>query len=123
MNDMTVLQAHEYAEQLHNLIGPILQYYVLNRQLPPTLEDVKPLGDILSPVELTCPESKQPYVYVPQGLAHEKQKNLILVHDASAVHKSRRWCITIAPHEPGQPITLEVVDIPEVFFLTYQRVE
>lgn len=111
------------AERLHNLIGPILQYVVLNRQLPPKLEDVKPLADFDQPIDLSCPASKEPYVYVPTGLAHEKQRNVIIVHDAGPAHNGRRWCITMAPREPGQPIALEVIDVPEVFFRTYRPVE
>ena len=111
------------AERLHNLIGPILQYVVLNRQLPPKLDDVKQFGDLGAAVELTCPVSKEPYVYVPNGLKHEKQKNLIIVHDAAGSHNNRRWCITMAPRVPGQPVQLEVIDVPEVFFRTYVPAE
>jgi hypothetical protein len=111
------------AERLHNLIGPILQYVVLNRQLPPTLEAVKPLADFDQPIDLTCPGSKESYVYVPAGLKHDKQTSLVIVHDAAPTHNGRRWCITMAPREPGQPIALEVIDVPEVFFRTYRPVE
>lgn len=111
------------AERLHNLIGPILQYVVLHRDLPPTLEAVKPLADIDQVIDLTCPASGQPYVYVRGGLKHEKQRNLIIVHDAAPSHNSRRWCITMAPRQPGQPLQLEVIDVPEVFFRTYVPAE
>ncbi len=111
------------AERLHNLIGPILQYVVINKRLPDSLEEVKPFGDVIDPVVLTCPVSNEPYVYVPKGLTHEKQKNLVIVHDATPAHDGRRWCITMAPHQPGQPMSLEVIDIPEVFFRTYKPLE
>jgi hypothetical protein len=111
------------AERLHNLIGPILQYVVLNRQLPPKLDDVKQFADFGVPADLTCPESKQTYVYVPNGLKHEKQTNVIIVHDAAPAHNNRRWCITMAPRAAGQPIQLEVIDVPEVFFRTYVAAE
>jgi hypothetical protein len=111
------------AERLHNLIGPILQYVVINKRLPDSLEEVKPFGDIIDPVNLNCPVSNEPYVYVPKGLTHEKQKNLVIVHDATPAHNGRRWCITMAPRQPGQPMSLEVIDIPEVFFRTYKPAE
>src|SRR5687767_13433685 len=53
-------------ERLHNLAGALLDFLVKYDRLPPTLEDLTPLGQ--TPLETSCPMSKHKYIYNPNGI-------------------------------------------------------
>ncbi len=55
------------AARLHDVEGLLLQYYMINKRLPGTLDELKPLATIGQPTDFTCPNSKKPFVYLPQS--------------------------------------------------------
>jgi len=111
------------ASRMHEISGAILSYYAIERHLPATLEEAKKvydgLGDSPLPLELTCPVSHQPYVYVPQGLATPGNDKRIILHDAAPSHTGQRWCAFMALGGGGVAQSVEVLLVPEAIFKGY----
>ncbi len=110
------------AARLHDVAGALLLYYAVNKQLPPTLADLQDSVGADMLLDFTCPDSKLPYVYVPNGLRHPDRPKVIILHDPIQV-KGKRWCILVQPGGPGTAQSLEVLAIPEPLFLAYQPVK
>ena len=87
------------ASNLQEASGLLLQYYSLNRCLPPKLEDLKPFADIDTPLSLNCPTSNRPYVYNPQGLTIPDKPGRIVMYDAEPSHSGLRLAVVVI--EPG----------------------
>ena len=106
------------AVQLQNVEGVLLQYFALNHQLPPTLQDLIPLADADQPLSLVCPETHQPYAYLPAGLSAANQAKRIIVYDAAPHRSGTRWCILMPPLTHAHPgsLSMEVVALPEAAF-------
>jgi hypothetical protein len=107
------------ASRLQEISGQILFYYALNRKLPEKLDDLRPLADIDTVTDYTCPVTGQPYVYAPQPLRSPGMTRLLVVYDAAPGKDGRRWCITIGEPKPGQPLATWVEQIPEPLFRSY----
>lgn len=122
LSDETLAATDPCANRLHDLIGALLMYYTLNKHLPPRLEDVRSFGDMLSPVELTCPTTNQPYVYIPVANLNRRDPKYrwLLVYD-SVPHEGRRWGIVAAPARPADPVTMWVVPMEESTFERLRR--
>ena len=82
-------------DQMHDLCGSILEYYLVHRQLPPRLEDLQ--GNVI------CPVAGVPYVFVTGKLVDTHGWRLVL-HDATPVHTGRRWAIVDKTVAGGAPI-------------------
>jgi hypothetical protein len=52
---------------MHDLSGLLLQYYMLNKRLPATLEEVRPLAKGGESTDFNCPGDSRPFVYLPQS--------------------------------------------------------
>lgn len=102
--------------RLQTIAGALLLYYHSRNELPPNLGELRNYD---SSVELTCPDSHQPYVYVPAGLSKPGGTRRIIVHDAVYNADGTRWCIMLAETPPGKPLETEVVQLAEPLFLAY----
>ena len=107
------------AIRLQDITGAMLQFYVVNRHLPEKLEGVRTFSDFGAELQFTCPVSRQPYIYIPNGLQSAGRNKRIMLHDATAAHDGNRWCVLMAPIQSGKAPYLEVVLMPENLFRTY----
>lgn len=76
--------------KLGDIGGLLLMYYGMKQKLPNKLEDLAPLADADRPLDLRCPESGQPYVYVRQTL-NSSISGQKLVAYAPTVSKDGRY--------------------------------
>jgi len=110
------------AGRLHNLCGPLLEYYALHHQLPARLEDLQSVADEGTKLDFTCPVSGLEYVYVPDGLEAVGHTKRIIAYDAQPVHNGKRWCLFWQPPRPGGALSAEVLLLSQGIFQTYQPV-
>jgi hypothetical protein len=103
--------------RLHDIEGAMLEYYAFHRELPPTLND---LHSVEPTIELTCPESHLPYVYVPAGLRKPGGTRRIVLHDPVHHADGTRWCIMFVDTLPGKGLQTLVVQLPEPLFRGYE---
>lgn len=108
------------ATRLHDLSGPLLHYYALNRRLPERLEELEALAGPDPAAAFDCPVSGQPYVYVPGGFPWG-DKGFVILHDAEPSHAGFRWAVVVEDPQPGQPLVTRVVAVPEPLFLSRER--
>ena len=106
------------AVQLQALEGVLLQYYALNHSLPGSLQELLPLADADQPLSLVCPDTHQPYAYLPAGLSAANQPKRIIVYDSVPHANGVRWCILMPPLVRARPgsLSMEVVALPEAAF-------
>jgi hypothetical protein len=104
---------------LQDIEGAMLLYYAVNRHLPEKLDELKEFADVGTELNFTCPVSGQPYVYAPGGLQSAGRNKRIIMHDATAAHDGKRWCILMAPIKPGQAPYMEVLQMTDAMFRTY----
>jgi hypothetical protein len=100
--------------RLENIEAALLLYYSLKGELPPSLEDLVSLSS--DDLDLTCPVSHRPYLYIRGGLPVPASTRLIIICDATPAHGGMRWCITMAPSTPGAALELEPEKLPESIF-------
>ena len=104
------------AQRLHDLCGPLLFYYALNRRMPERLEDLRDIGGPDPDIEFTCPASGKTYVYDAQGLPRRGQPGVLVLYDAEPSHSGMRWAVAVEEPKPGQPLIPHVVAEPEATF-------
>ena len=105
------------AMRLHDLCGPLLMYYRLHHALPQRLEELKEVPSFGTDVELTCPVSKQPYVYNAFGLANADRTERVVIYDATPAHSGFRWAISIIePQDANAALVTKVIALPESQF-------
>ena len=105
------------AMRLHDLCAPLLMYYRLHQALPQRLEELKDVPSFGADVELTCPVSKQPYVYNAFGLANADRTERVVIYDATPAHSGFRWAISIIePQDATAPLVTKVIAMPETQF-------
>jgi hypothetical protein len=107
------------AIRLGHLIECMMQYYMLNKQMPQSLDELKPFAEVGSPLQLVCTATGQPYQYYPSGLMSAGRSKRIIVYDPTPAHHGSRWCIMMPYTAPGAAMSLEVVAVPEADFSTY----
>lgn len=107
--------------QLHDLCGYLLQYSIINKQLPTTLEQLRPMVDADKQLPLNCPKSGKPYRYHPNGLIAPGDKRLLILVDPEPSHSGYRLAIVATPPEPelSKPVSLWVVQIPDAAMKLY----
>jgi hypothetical protein len=103
--------------RLHEIEGALLEYWVDHHQLPPALTDLHAVEPNL---ELTCPDSHQPYVYVPAGLRKPDAKGRIIVHDPVRNADRTWWCIMFIDAPAGKSIQTFVEQLSDPLFRGYQ---
>ena len=104
------------AENLHELCGTLLMYYATHRRLPETLDDLRTAAALTPTVSLECPESRQTYVYDPDGFPRPNGPGRIVLYDAEPSHSGHRWTIAIEPVQRNDPLIPRVVAVPESAF-------
>jgi hypothetical protein len=97
----------------------MINFYAINRRLPEQLDELKSYALSGAQLNFTCPVSGRAYVYVPGGLQSAGRPKRILLHDATAAHEGKRWCILLAPLKPGQAAFMEVLPVDDKDFHTY----
>jgi len=107
------------ATRLVDIEGALLEYYVTMHHWPASLDELKPLSS--TPLELTCPVSKQRYIYNPLGLEGSADPRKLIVYDALPSHNNSRWGIVLG-HDVNSPTpALDVKLIPEAAFRQYHQ--
>jgi hypothetical protein len=107
------------AERLHTIGGLLLEYYVVHKELPRRLEDLRPLAGIGEDFGTECPNTKAPYLYVPTGLHLDGKKMQIVVADAEPSHGGKRWCLLMSEKGTRGQLSVDVLLITEPIFRTY----
>lgn len=105
------------AMKLHDIEGALLMYYALNKRLPDRFEQLQPLADVDTPLDLTCPGSDKPYVYTADGIKLQDREARIVVYEPAPLHSGYRLTIVINEPTPLKPLVAEVVAMPESFFM------
>lgn len=103
--------------RLHEIEGALLEYWVDHHRLPPALAD---LHEVEPGLELTCPDSHQPYVYVPAGLRKPDAKGRIIVHDPVRNTDGTWWCIMFVDTPKGRSQETLVEQLSDPLFHGYQ---
>lgn len=106
------------AANMHDLSGYLLQYYVMHRKLPKTLDELRPLADIDRPLPLTCPTTAKPYRYVADGLRSESDPRLLLLYETEP-HDGLRNAIVGAEPEGNRPLGMWVIQLDERAFASF----
>jgi hypothetical protein len=100
------------AERLHDICGQLLFYYSVKGQLPERLDQLGDIGSRPLP-QFICPVSGKPYTYNRDGLAMPGSSRRVLVCDAEPCHSGTRWAIVAEGADPGKPLVVHVVVLPE----------
>jgi hypothetical protein len=108
------------AAQLQNIEGLLLEHYLISRTLPDQLADLASLADIDEPLNLVCPTSGQPYVYVRSGVPLPGQDKRIVVFEPTPSKDGKRWCILMSTPAPRQAMWMDVLEVPESAFKAYE---
>jgi hypothetical protein len=104
------------ASRLHDICEPLLLYYLKNGKLPGRLEELRDLPGF-EQIELTCPVSKQAYLYNPIGITTAESRARIICYDPTPAHAGCRWAISIIePEENNGPLITKVIGLPESHF-------
>jgi hypothetical protein len=107
------------AMRLHDICGGLLLYYLQNQDLPASLTELSKFPGVDEGLEFVCPESKKPYVYIPQGIFLPEKNAYIVLYDPEPVHAGYRWAVQVQAPEPGKPLVTRVIAQPERFFVTH----
>jgi hypothetical protein len=104
------------ASRLHDICEPLLLYYLKNHQLPARLEELRELPGFET-IELTCPVSRQAYLYNPIGITTAENRARIICYDPTPAHAGCRWAISIIePEADNGPLVTKVIGLPESHF-------
>ena len=109
------------ATRLHDLCGPLLQYYALNRRLPDRIEELQAIAGPDPAASFDCPVSGRAYVYVPGGFAWGDRPGFVVLHDAEPSHSGFRWAVVVDAPQGSQPLVTRVVAVPDPVFLSPER--
>lgn len=107
------------ADRLHDLCGQLLLHYAGCGDLPERLADLNKDGGF--PVPLVCPRTGRPYQYDRDGLRVPDRAGRLIVFDGRPCRPGRRWGILREPAQPGQPLILKVITVPEGAFAVPAR--
>jgi hypothetical protein len=110
------------ATRLEDISAALLEYYRLHDEFPETLEGAQLTSPGGLKLAFTCPISRKPYGYRPQGLQSLGRQKRIIVYDPAPSHDGKRWCVFFSPAKPKQPAYLEVYLLADKEFLTYMPV-
>jgi hypothetical protein len=105
------------ASRLHDISGLFLMYLLEHRDLPATIEELRPYAERLGVEGFTCPISGEAYIYIPDGIFLAEQNMRVILYDPRPTHSNMRWAIAIGAPTPDQPPRTKVVALPEAFFL------
>lgn len=107
-------------EQLHEICGALLRFYLASKRLPFDLEEMASPGEAHAPAAMTCPVSRKFYVYNRSGLSLPGQPGLVILYDPEPSHGAYRWAISVEDPQEG-PLITRVIAIPETKFALLAR--
>lgn len=107
------------AGRIHDIGGLFLLYFASHNQMPQTLDEALTVAGPLERPELTCPVSKQPYVYSAQGFTTRGDPRVLVLYDPAPVHNGNYRALLMNPPTPGQPLQTWVVQLPPLALQTY----
>ncbi len=107
------------ANRLDTIAGDLLLYVAINHRLPAKLEDMQAAQPSDAKIEITCPITREPYVYSTRGLQIPGMPGRLIVYDASAAHAETRWGILMQPSAAGGAPQLDIVHMDRVQFARY----
>ena len=108
------------AARLHDVEGAMLLYYVKNKKMPETLDDLK--EGYGADLALSCARTGESFRYFGGGLAAPDKKQRIVAWDPTPMGARKfRWCLVVSPSKPGSIVT-DVIPIAENIFNTYKPV-
>jgi hypothetical protein len=113
------LKSDPCAARLHAISGAMLEYYALHNRLPVAPEELEPLADLDQPLNFVCPDSGQPYVYVPAGLQAPDDAKRVVLHDPTPNRMGLRWVILMQKPRGRQPAAMWVVSLTDPLFRAY----
>lgn len=102
-------------ERLHDISGMLLLYNDLNHRLPQSLQDLRDIPGVTLG-DLTCPGSKQPYVYNASGIPTPSGAGVVILYDPAPSHSGLRFCISLKDSSRGGAAVTNVIALPEEFF-------
>jgi hypothetical protein len=108
------------AERLHDVSGHLLLFHFMNGRLPRTLDELAALDAGKAPA-LVCPDSGKPYVYEANGLQIPGQSGRLMLYEPTASRPGMRWGVLVGDPEPGKPLIVRVVLLPENAILAAGR--
>jgi hypothetical protein len=106
------------AARLHEIAGAMLYFRAIKGEMPKSLDELKSVSD--EELNLVCPQSNMPYVYVPDGLHSPGKSKAVVVYEPTARPNGTRWCILMADAKPGGAQSLEVLEMTDAVFLGYR---
>lgn len=98
----------------------MIQFWRLNKQLPQHLDDLQSVVDPGETLELTCGQSKEPFVYVRSGLRSLGRKSAIFVYAPAPARDGSYWCLLAEDPRVGANWGMNVQPVPATLFRTYQ---
>lgn len=100
------------ATRLHDICGPLLLYFAANHRLPERIEELADVQGFEGVRDFTCPVSRQPYIYKPEGIINPDTSRVIL-YDPVPCHSGLRWGLSIAEPAINAPLIAKVIAVPE----------
>jgi hypothetical protein len=109
--------------RLHDVAGLLLIYYAKHSELPQDLDQLQTVADVTDSLDFTCPDTHQPYVYIPGGIRSPTINRQIIVYDSTPHPNGVRWCIFLSPAtlHPGASLVMDVLPVSEATFQTFQH--
>ena len=105
------------AMKLHDLSGAMLMYYALNKRLPDSIDDLRPLADGDAGADALVPGTRTPYVYSANGIVLQDQSARVVLYEPAPLHDGFRLAVRIDEPKPDRPLIARVISLPESFFL------
>ena len=105
-------------ENLHNIAGLLLEFYSVSGQMPPSLASLQQIADADEPLNLTSPQSGQPFGYSSLGLSRPDMAMKVYVWDAQAGPDGCRECL-VSNEAPQLALQLNVQEVGEADFQIY----
>lgn len=111
------------ALQMQDISAAMLLYYNMKQKLPASLEELRPYAAGVK-LQFTCPTSKHPYIYIPEGLSAPGTSMILVLYDATAIHKTAdgdltRWGIVFIPSVGNQPVITQIIRLSDEVLNAY----
>ena len=114
----SILQPGPSASRLQDIGEYIMLFYRLHQEMPATLQDLAALPGAQE-LNFTSAAGK-PFVYQATGMwSPERSNKCIVAYDPELVN-GKRWVLFMTVPKGGNPLDVDVYDLPEPFFLNYQ---
>jgi len=102
------------ASRLHDLSGLLLEYYLLNKRMPPRLDDLKPLADPGQPTDFADPRTGQPFIYNPAATRMSPGDTRLVIHAPNPDSSGRYQGVLMRLARGGQVTATWVVTMSAI---------